>query len=300
VRERAAALYMVKNVNTQSASARHILSVSGGKDSSALAIYMRDREKWRTRLGKNVDTSVETVELEYVFCDTHEELAETYEYLDQLEAYLGKKIVRLSDDRGFQHWLEVHGNFLPSAQVRWCTKNLKIKPFETYVGDDPVYSYIGIRADEDRDGYISKKTNIIPVYPFKEDGVDRDDVFRILEESGAGLPDYYKWRTRSGCYFCFFQRKAEWVGLKENHPDLFEKAKAFEKFDEAAGTRFTWSQGESLEELSHPDRIAEIKANHEKVLLREKKSRPNRPLAEVLVDVLDDEDDELACNICHI
>ena len=63
--------------------------------------------------------------------------------------------------------------------------------------------------------------NIEPKYPFKEDGITETDVYRILEESGLGLPEYYKWRTRSGCYFCFYQRKAEWVGLMENHPDLF-------------------------------------------------------------------------------
>ena len=55
--------------------------------------------------------------------------------------------------------------------------------------------------------------NIEPKYPFKEDGITKEDVYRILEENGIGLPAYYQWRTRSGCYFCFFQRKSEWVGL---------------------------------------------------------------------------------------
>lgn len=279
---------------------RHIMNISGGKDSSALAIYMRDRDMWRERLGKPIEQSSEKIEFEYAFCDTHEELTETYEYLDMLEAYLGKKIIHLSSERGFKHWMEVYGNFLPSPQMRWCTVQLKIKPFEKFVGDDTVVSYVGIRADEDRDGYISKKSNIKPVFPFKEDGIDRDDVIRILEESGAGLPDYYKWRTRSGCYFCFFQRKSEWVGLKENHPELFEKAKSYEKVDETRGTVYTWSQGESLADLENPERIAEIKAHQEKALKRKKKSRPNRPLHEIFSEVLDDEDDSMACNICHI
>ncbi|MBD0395427.1 MAG: phosphoadenosine phosphosulfate reductase family protein, partial [Microcoleus sp. C1-bin4] len=260
---------------------RHIVSISGGKDSSALAIYMRDRDKWRERLGKPILKPAEVVEMEYVFCDTREELKETYEYLDTLEAYLGKKIIRLADDRGFDHWLKTREGFLPSPQIRWCTQELKIKPFEKYVGDDLVYSYIGIRADEDRKGYLSHKKNIIGVFPFREDGIDRDDVYRILEESGAGLPDYYRWRTRSGCYFCFFQRKQEWVGLLENHPDLFEQAKKFEGESDKTGRKFTWSQGESLEELSQPERVAEIKAGHEKALQREKKARPNRPLVEI-------------------
>lgn len=279
---------------------RHILNISGGKDSSALAIYMRDRDGWRKRLGKRIDAPYEPSEMEYVFCDTHEELDETYEYLNQLEAYLGKKIVRLSDDRGFKHWLEAYGNFLPSPRMRWCTVQLKIKPFEKYVGDDLVYSYVGIRADEDREGYISTKPNIKAFFPFKEDGIDRDDVIRILEESGAGLPDYYRWRTRSGCYFCFFQRKSEWIGLLENHPDLYEKAKAFEKLGDEKITKFTWTEGESLEELANPGRISQIKENHEKAMLREKKARPNRPLVEILSEVLDEENDDMACNICHI
>ena len=261
---------------------------------------MRDRDKWRELLGKRIEKPSVPVEMEYAFCDTHEELDETYEYLNQLEAYLGKKIVRLSDDRGFKHWFEVYGNFLPSQRMRWCTVQLKIKPFERFVGDDLVYSYVGIRADEERDGYISTKQNIKAFFPFKEDGIDRDDVIRILEESGAGLPDYYKWRTRSGCYFCFFQRKSEWVGLLENHPDLYEKAKAFEKLGDTTETKFTWSEGESLEELASPSRITQIKENHEKAMLREKKARPNRPLIEILSEVLDEENDDMACNICHI
>lgn len=285
---------------TPNEKARHILSLSGGKDSSALAIYMRDRETWRQRLGKPSKDPVENVEMEYVFCDTKEELEETYEYLDILEAFLGKRIIRLSDDRGFQHWLQVYGNYLPSPNMRWCTRMLKLIPFEKYVGDDLVYSYVGIRADENREGYISRKTNIIPVFPLKEDGITREDVIRILNESGASLPKYYEWRTRSGCYFCFFQRKAEWVGLKEHHPDLFEKAKEYEKLNRTTGERFTWSQGESLEELSRPERVAEIKANHERLVKIERSSRPNRPLVEVLTDVLDDEEDEAGCAICHL
>ncbi len=280
--------------------ARHILSISGGKDSSALAIYMKDRDSWRQRLGKVLTERADSIEMEYVFCDTKEELRETYDYLDILEAFLGKSIVRLADDRGFQHWLQVYGNYLPSPNMRWCTRMLKLKPFEEYVGDDLVYSYVGIRADENRDGYISKKPNIIPVFPFKEDGITKDDVIRILNESGASLPTYYEWRTRSGCYFCFFQRKAEWVGLMEHHPDLFEEAKRYEKVNKETGERYTWSQGESLEELSQPERVREIKANHEKLVRIERASRPNRPLVEVLADVLDDEEDEQGCTICHL
>ena len=267
---------------------RHILGVSGGKDSSALAVYMRDK----------------VPQMEYAFCDTGKELPETYEFLDRLEAFLGKKIERLNADRDFDHWLSVFGGLLPSAQVRWCTRLLKIKPFEEFVGDDLAYNYVAIRADENRVGYKPLKNvetrSIEPKYPFKEDGITETDVYRILEESGLGLPEYYKWRTRSGCYFCFYQRKAEWVGLMENHPDLFELAKGYEKFNNETGERYTWSQSESLVELSDAERIEQIKDSYAKVLARKKTSQPNRSLVEILGDALDDEDDEEPCLICEL
>lgn len=256
---------------------RHILSLSGGKDSSALAVYMRGK----------VDG------MEYVFCDTQKELPETYEYLAKLEAFLGKPIVRLNPDRGFDHWLEVYGGYLPSTRMRWCTRQLKLRPFEQYVGDDSVVSYVGIRADEDREGYVSTKPNIRAVFPFKEDGVTKADVYRILRESGVGIPDYYRWRSRSGCYFCFFQQKGEWVGLLENHPDLFEASKAYEKVHPDTGIRYTWQQRESLSELQRPERLAQIR-------LRRQTSVKSSTLAEVLDHEDVDEDDERACLICDL
>jgi 3'-phosphoadenosine 5'-phosphosulfate sulfotransferase (PAPS reductase)/FAD synthetase len=228
---------------------RHIVALSGGKDSSALALYLRDPAYWQRALGKiDAEPREPPANIEYAFCDTGTELTETYDYLDQLEAQLGTPIERLranvppsadgdDDKTPFDHYLELYGGFLPSANMRWCTRTLKIKPFERYIGDDPVINYVGIRADEDREGYISTKDNIESQFPFKEDGLDKRDVYRILEESGVGRPDYYDWRSRSGCYFCFFQRKSEWVGLKENHPELYEKAKEYEKTNADTGER---------------------------------------------------------------
>ena len=257
---------------------RHVLGLSGGKDSAALALYIR---------GKVPD-------MEYFFADTGAELDETYEFLEQLEVRLGKKIVRLSAGRDFDHFLKKYGGFLPSPQARWCTKEMKLKPFEQWVGDDPVITYIGIRADEDREGYISRKPNITPKYPFKEDGLRKEDIIRILEENGVGLPKYYRWRTRSGCYFCFFQRKEEWVGLHENHPDKFEQAKSYEKMDSLNGSRFTWSQGESLGELLA--RSSEIKD----YATKSRKTSKHRSWQEILAIDEDDDDFEKPCLICTL
>jgi hypothetical protein len=283
---------------TVSKPVRHICGISGGKDSSAMAIHMRDK----------------VPEMEYFFCDTGAELPETYEFLDKLEIVLGKKIERLNAKKGFDHWFEVYRGTLPSPQMRWCTTKMKIEPIENWVGNEEVVSYIAIRADEaSRKGYVSSKKNIHARFPFIEAGIDHDGVMRILDNAGVGLPEYYEWRTRSGCYFCFFQRKAEWIGLSERHPDLWEKAVGIEQkimkdagadgdksFDEFSmkGRQYTWSGGETLLELLA--RKDEIMERHEKALQREAKAARNRPLWEILGSALDDEDGGEQCAVCAI
>ena len=189
-------------------------------------------------------------------------------------------------------------------------KLLKIKPLEEWIGDDETVSYVAIRADEkNRKGHISSKPNITTRFPFIDDNLEHADILRILDESGIGLPDYYEWRTRSGCYFCFFQRKSEWVGLADKHPDLFKQAVAIEQkvmndgkssFEDQAmkERQYSWSPGETLPELLN--RRSEIEEKHKKALLKAKSSRKNLPLVDVLSEALDDDDDEKPCTMCHL
>lgn len=364
---------------------RHVLGISGGKDSAALAIYMK--------------TKYPELNLEFYSSDTGKELEETYQLIRNLEVYLGVKINILkgaenSSEDPFDHFLKMYGGYLPSSNARWCTKKLKLDPFENYVGTDPVVSYVGIRGDEEREGYISTKKNIQSIFPFRkniwsedvvakvlsnqnmdlietysktidfgkyqdkaieiirkkidssftqsqklnalldanvkgfnhlvfqflktteyplasestfplldnEDILIRDDIFRILRESGVGVPAYYDKidfeingktgqyaRSRSGCYFCFYQQKIEWVWLYEQHPELYKKAMEYEK------DGYTWAQGESLEELIKPKRIAQIKEEYVKRM--ERKASKNK--SPYLIDILDEEE-EIGCASCFI
>ncbi|MCJ8165004.1 phosphoadenosine phosphosulfate reductase family protein [Pontibacter sp. E15-1] len=400
---------------------RHVLGISGGKDSAALALYLKDKYP--------------EIEMEYYYCDTGEELPETYDLLNNIEGILGKKIIRLSpfenNDRSpFDKLYEDFRGYLPSSEARWCTKKLKLEPFEKFVGDDPVVSYVGIRGDEDREGYISKKSNIQSIFPFRkniwsEDVIQkvlqndaipfmaafyneyaeerkltrlletinrplsfsfrqlqklnalldadvklfnaavfaflkttgyplavveefplvdndevlvRDDIFRILRDSSVGVPKYYEKipfevngkkgeyaRSRSGCYFCFFQQKIEWVWLFENHLEDFLKAELYEKGD------YTWMQGETLRELigvpyqdEHGNEIllCEVEEehgikkviwiNHEILAKRnavrtdeikedyiKKASKGNKSTSLYLLDILDDSEGE-GCAACFI
>ncbi|WP_241330080.1 phosphoadenosine phosphosulfate reductase family protein [Chryseobacterium arthrosphaerae] len=364
---------------------RHVMGISGGKDSGALAIYL---------FNKYPD-----LDIEYYFTDTGKELKETYDLIDNIETITGKKVFRIeaaqdSHEDPFDHFLKLYGGFLPASNARWCTKKLKLEPFENWVGNDLVISYVGIRGDEDREGYISKKSNIQSIFPFRrniwsedviikllknsnienllnwynihitsekkdralevaaeplsnkymikdkvndlldidiiafnkvtfdflqttnyplsgeenfcllenEDNLIRDDIFRILNESGAGVPKYYEKvefqvkgkigeyaRSRSGCFFCFYQQKIEWIWLYEQHPSLFEKAMEYEK------DGYTWMQDESLSDIIKPERINQIKEQQIKKL---EKNNQNKKSA-YLLDLLDDAEGE-GCASCFI
>ena len=96
---------------------------------------------------------------------------------------------------------------------------------------------------------VSKQRNLEIHLPFVERGLDKAAVIELLESSGLGLPSYYRWRSRSGCTFCFYQQKIEWVRLKEEHPDAYEEARSYEKIALENESPFTWSQGSHLTSL---------------------------------------------------
>ncbi|GHC16457.1 phosphoadenosine phosphosulfate reductase family protein [Aidingimonas halophila] len=274
-------------------SEKHVLGLSGGRDSAALAVFMRQ--------------NYPHLDIEYFFTDTGKELPEVYEFLGQLEGFLGKPILRLNPDRDFDYWLKQYNQFLPSPQTRWCTRQLKLRPFEQWIKpylDEGtlVHSYVAIRADEEyREGYNAKQKNLQVHLPFKDNAIDKAGVMEILDASGLGLPKYYSWRSRSGCTFCFYQQKIEWVRLMEEHPDKFEEAKQYEKTAVENGSPFTWTQGESLEELSQPERIQQIKADHEKRLQRMRDKKQTNPLRpdEEPIDIDDLYGQAKGCLACH-
>ena len=159
---------------------RHVLGISGGKDSAALAVYMATKHP--------------ELDIEYFYTDTGEELPEVYEFLSKLEGKLHKPILRLNPNRDFKFWLRQYNHFLPNPNSRWCTRKLKLAPFEEWVrpmlaAGDKVTSYVAIRADEDyREGYAAKADNLFVKLPFREAGIDKAGVIDILENSGVGYP----------------------------------------------------------------------------------------------------------------
>jgi hypothetical protein len=275
----------------------HVLGLSGGKDSAALAVYMRQHHP--------------ELDIDYFFTDTGKELPEVYDFLGRLEGFLGKPIKRLNPDRDFDFWLRQYGHFLPSANTRWCTRKLKLEPFKQWIhpwltAKHKVFSYVAIRADEEhREGMVAQDDNLVVRLPFREAGIDKLGVLEILDGSGLGLPKYYEWRSRSGCTFCFFQQKIEWVRLKRTHPAEFEAAKAYEKTALEHGSPFTWTQRESLDELEIPERMHQIEAEFLERRDRELARRKPNPLRTIPIEPIDVDDLYLEdegggdCLICH-
>ena len=278
---------------------KHILGLSGGKDSAALAVHMNQRHP--------------ELNIEYFFTDTGYELKETYDFLNKLKTRLDKPIHYINPRNSFDYFLKKYNNFLPSATARWCTIEMKLKSMEAWLKpalDDgqEIITYVGIRYDErGRVGYKPTNDLIKAKFPFIDDCIDKEGVIEILESSGLGLPDYYKWRSRSGCTFCFFQKRSEWIGLKENHPEAWEHAKSLEKEATDNASAFTWIKDMPLTELEKPEVIAKVKEQHKKQIEKLKKNKQkiqqNNPFLKGedlnIEENLALDDVSSSCLICH-
>ena len=278
---------------------KHILGLSGGKDSAALAVHMNNRYP--------------DLDIEYFFTDTGYELKETYDFLNKLKTRLDKPIHYIHPRNSFDYYLKKYNNFLPSQTARWCTIEMKLKSMETWLKPaldegQEIITYVGIRYDErGRVGYKPTNDLIKAKFPFIEDCIDKEGVIEILESSGLGLPDYYKWRSRSGCTFCFFQKRSEWIGLKENHPKAWEHAKSLEKQATDNASAFTWIKDMPLTELEKPEMIAKVKEQHKKQIEKLKKNKQkiqqNNPFLKGedlnIEENLALDDVSSSCLICH-
>ena len=153
--------------------------MSGGKDSSALAIFMKEKEP--------------ELDIEYFFTDTGKELPEVYEFLDKIQANYGIKVNYLVPDTGnsndspFDYYHKINNFFLPSARARWCTVNLKLRPFEKWIKPTldqggSITSLVAIRADENREGYRPTNDQVKVRFPFIEYGIDKQGVRNILRK----------------------------------------------------------------------------------------------------------------------
>lgn len=192
----------------------HVLALSGGHDSTALAFLLKDKEPRQYN---------------YVCTPTGDELPEMFAHWRELGARLGSLLYPMSK-KTLDTVIHEQGS-LPNFRMRYCTRILKIEPYREFLKEQaksgPVVSYVGLRADEaGRAGGAYDDINGVTMrFPLREWGMQEEDVQKTLREYNVICPD------RTDCARCYHQRIGEWWELWSKHPDLFEDAaKMEEKF----------------------------------------------------------------------
>lgn len=203
----------------------HVCPLSGGADSTALAILLRHL--------------FPTTPFRYVFFDTMAEPDEVYDTLVRLEDWLGQPIERIVPvEGGLWGLIERWNGFLPNQRDRYCTKKLKLEPMLPWLQSirgnaTAVRCYIGLHYDEyertglQRTGALAHADWLHQEYPFRSMRLARDSIFRILDQT-IGIPGFYRWKSRSGCSCCFNLRASELIGALDASPAQFARAEAVE------------------------------------------------------------------------
>lgn len=188
----------------------HVVALSGGKDSTAMALRLAEVEPDTDRM--------------YVCTPTGNELPEMFAHWLRLGDLLGKRILPVVasslDDR------IAHHGALPNFRQRWCTRELKIEPFAKFLeAHSPTVSYVGLRADEEGRGgvdYAAFVPGTTTRFPLREWGWGIRDVLGYLDERGVTVP------KRTDCGVCFFQRLGEWYDLWQEHPEAWAEGERWE------------------------------------------------------------------------
>lgn len=196
----------------------HVVSFSGGKDSTAMVCGMKDR-------GMKIDL--------ILYCDTGLEFPAMYEHTKQVERYVGIPITRLKAEKPFEYWLLEHdpkrknpalqglkGYSWAGCKNRWCTKELKTNVTERYLADLKkrfnVIQYIGIAADE-RDRVRDKK------YPLVDWGMTEADCLKYCYDKGFDFGGLYEIFHRVSCWCCPLQSLAELRQLRKHFPEFWQQ-----------------------------------------------------------------------------
>lgn len=187
----------------------HVVACSGGKDSTALALWLKENEPR---------------DYTYVCTPTGDELPEMFEHWRKLGDLLGKPILPIMAHKGLNGIIEEQGA-LPNNRMRFCTRILKIEPYRRWLAEHtPATSYVGLRADEEgrAGGAYGDIPGIVMRFPLREIGWGVAEVWAYLEQRGIKIPE------RTDCARCYHQRLGEWWRLWREFPEIYAEAEAQE------------------------------------------------------------------------
>jgi 3'-phosphoadenosine 5'-phosphosulfate sulfotransferase (PAPS reductase)/FAD synthetase len=186
---------------------RHIVGLSGGGDSTAMALLLADTEPR---------------DYTYICNATGNELPDLFRHLAHLETLLGKPVHRVGYKTDLYGLIDEQ-RMLPNFRARFCTRMLKIEPTIEYFETLPRGSvlYVGLLADEEeRAGLYGE--DIAMRFPLRELGWRKSDVFAYNRLRGVDVP------KRTDCAVCPYQRIQQWFELWRDHPAEYAKGEAVE------------------------------------------------------------------------
>jgi len=193
----------------------NIISFSGGKDSTAMALLMLEN-----------DIPIHSV----VAFDTGWEFPAMYDHWRLFEAKTGLQIEVLKPKWAFDYWMferpivarkgpnkgKVHrfGNGWPSSRRRWCTRE-KISQIERHI--KPVVGPVtceGIAWDEQHRAKSIKSKR----YPLIEWGITEKQALKICRNYGFEWDGLYDVFDRVSCYCCPLKRISDYRLLRRYYP----------------------------------------------------------------------------------
>jgi len=203
---------------------KHIVSLSGGKDSTAMLLRMLEE-------GMPVDI--------ILFCDTGLEFDGMYRHIDKLEKYIGIPITRLKSPQPFEYLFFEHmpkrknpeligrkGYSWGGPRNRWCTAMLKTRIIDRYLRElskeYTLKQYIGIAADE---AHRVRDFN----YPLVDWGMTEADCLAYCKERGFDWDGLYDIFHRVSCWCCPLQSYDELRKLRRHFPELWERLRYMDK-----------------------------------------------------------------------
>jgi len=199
----------------------NIISLSGGKDSTAMLLMMLERNE-----------PIHSV----VWFDTGWEFPEMLEHIDKLEIYTGIKFVKLKPPKTFDYLLAQHsfiprnkkfkkrsGYGWPSMIRRWCTR-IKIDTIEKYHKTQSNFTpCIGFAADEAKRVPVNSKKKWPERYPLIEYDIAEAEALQYCYNKGFDWGGLYELFGRVSCFCCPLKRIGELRNLRKHKPDLWQR-----------------------------------------------------------------------------
>ena len=211
-----------------------VLSLSGGKDSTALGL------EWLTR--HRADPATYPLD-EVIYCDTGMEFPAMVEHVARLERIFrdaGIKFTRLKGKKPFEYLMfeyqpkrknsahnDFKGHSWPTHRIRWCTKDLKIRVIANYLKSlNEKYSVIrliGLAADEQYRLEREHNQNPNHRHPLADWGWTEADCLKYCYDHGFDWGGLYELFKGVSCWCCPLQPLDELRKLRKHFPDLWNR-----------------------------------------------------------------------------